>query len=184
MRRAQPAVVADVLTVSRLGLAVLVIPSAWTRNLTLTSALLAAAWLTDFLDGRIARAAGVTGRMGPWDLTVDTTVGVGLIIGLTGAGEVPALFGVAAILVLGSWSLAGNFAAALLLQLAGYLPLLDIVWRRRPPVWWLPFLTVIVIGLMDWRRLVTVNIPRFIRGLTGWFVDYTPRDRKPDDTPA
>lgn len=181
MRRARPAVVADVLTISRLGLAVLLIPAAWTSNVSLASVLVTLAWVTDLLDGRIARSAGLRGRMGPWDLTVDTAVGVGLIIGLTGAGDVPVLYGVVAILVLGSWFLTGNFAAAQMLQLAGYLPLLDILWTRRPTVWWLPFVTAIVIGVVDWRRLMGVNIPKFIRGVTGGLVDFTSREHSADD---
>jgi phosphatidylglycerophosphate synthase len=184
MRRARLHVFADILTVSRLGLALSLIPAVWTSSLTLASALISLAWLTDLLDGRLARAARAEGRLGPWDLGIDTCVGVGVLIGLMGAGDVPVVLGVTAIFVLGSWSFTGNFAAALLLQLVGYLPLLAIVWARRPLMWWLPFLTVIMIGLLDRQRLMTVNIPLFIRALTGRLLDHATRHHSPDDTPA
>lgn len=167
MRRAPAAVVADILTMSRFGIALVMIPIAWTLHLGAVSVLVSLAWATDFLDGRLARAAGVIGRMGRWDLTADTAVGVGLLIGLAGARRVPVGVAIVVIVGLGAWFLMGNFAASLLLQLAGYLPLLAILWARRSSGWWLPFVTAITIGVADWRRLLTVNIPRFIHSLSG-----------------
>lgn len=184
MKRAKPALVADVLTISRLGMAVLLVPAAWTAHLTAVSVLLSLAWLTDILDGRVARAGGVPGRLASWDLTVDTIVGVGLLIGLTGAGEVNLVFAAAATVGLGAWFITGNFAASLLLQLAGYLPFLAIAWTRRPMAWWLPFTTAIVIGVIDWRRLVTINIPGFVRSLIGSTLEEVADTGPAEDHPA
>jgi phosphatidylglycerophosphate synthase len=167
MRRTRPARIADLLTISRLVLAVLVVPAAWSANLELTGLLISAAWLTDFLDGRVARRSGGEGRMGRWDLTVDTLVGAGLLIGLTGAGEIPLWLTAVAMVVLGGWFFSGNPAASMLLQLTGYVPLLLILWSRRPSAWQAPFLTAILIGVLDWRRLFTINIPAFLHGLVG-----------------
>ncbi|MFZ0627054.1 MAG: CDP-alcohol phosphatidyltransferase family protein [Acidimicrobiia bacterium] len=167
MRRTHPALTPDLLTLSRLGVAVLVVPVAWSLDLELTGILISAAWLTDFLDGRLARRSNVEGRMGRWDLTVDTLLGAGLLIGLTGAGEVPLWLTVVAMVVLGGWFFSGNPTASMLLQLTGYVPLLLILWSRRPSAWQTPFLTAILIGVLDWRRLFTINIPAFLRGLVG-----------------
>ncbi|MGA7227090.1 MAG: CDP-alcohol phosphatidyltransferase family protein [Acidimicrobiia bacterium] len=167
MRRTHPALIPDLLTFSRLGVAVLVVPVAWSLDLELTGILVSAAWLTDFLDGRLARRSNVEGRMGRWDLPIDTLVGTGLLIGLTGAGKIPVVVAVAAIVGLGGWFLTGNQTASMLLQLAGYLPLFGILLSERPTAWWLPFLTALLIGVLDWRRLLTINIPAFLRGLVG-----------------
>jgi len=177
MRSARAAALADGLTLARLLLAFALIPTAATARYTATSVLVTAAWVSDMLDGRIARAAGVQDRMGRWDLTVDTTVAVALLAGMTAAGEVPVLFSVAVVVVFGGWFLTGNHAASLLLQLAGYLPLLAILWTRRPDAWWLPFSAALVIGVVDWRRLFGINIPAFIAGLTGH--DIRLRRRRP-----
>jgi phosphatidylglycerophosphate synthase len=167
MRKALPASVADLLTISRLGIALVVIPAAWSLSLGPTAILVTTAWLTDFLDGKVARTAGTEGRMGRWDMACDTAVGAGLVIGLTGAGLIPILAGVGAVVVFGAWFLTGNYAAAMLLQITGYLPLLALLWTERPTGWWLPFITAALIGIVDWRRLLLINIPNFLRGLAG-----------------
>jgi phosphatidylglycerophosphate synthase len=157
--------VADGLTVLRLVIAVALIPATWSLSLGLAAVLVSLAWVTDVLDGRLVRAVGEEGRMGRWDLTVDTAVGAGLLVGLAGSGEIPVLFAVGVLAVLGTLFLFGNVAAAMLLQLAGYLPLIALLWSRRPSGWWLPVATAVLIGIIDWRRLLEVNIPSFLRGL-------------------
>jgi hypothetical protein len=169
MKTAARLVLADRLTVSRLVIAVELIPVAWSASLTLTALLVSTAWVTDLLDGRLARAVAEEGRMGRWDLTADTAVGAGLVIGLAGSGEIPAWFAATSLVVLGALFIAGNIAASMLLQLAGYLPLLGVLWSRRPAGWWVPMVTATLIGVVAWRRLFGVNIPSFIRGVTGRF---------------
>lgn len=156
--------VADGLTLMRLLIAVVVIPVAWTGDLTPTAVLVSVAWLTDLLDGRLARASGVPGRLGTWDLRADTAVGTGLMVGLVGSGLVPAwILALVAMFLL--VSVRGSAAGAMLAQLCGYLPLLFLLWTRRPIGWWVPFVAATAIGLVDWRRLVRINIPAFIGGL-------------------
>lgn len=183
MKRARPALVADILTISRLGIAVTLTAVAWALHLTAASVLLSLAWVTDMLDGRVARIAGTHGRLASWDLPVDTIVGLSLLIGLTGAGEVSIVFAAAATVGLGAWFLTGNLAASLLLQLAGYLPFLAIAWTRQPVGWFLPFVTAIAIGIVDWRRLMTINIPGFVHSLFGSPLEEV-TETGPEDRPA
>jgi phosphatidylglycerophosphate synthase len=161
------AVIADILTMARMVIAVALIPIVWSFSLGLAALMVSIAWMTDLLDGRLARAAGREGRLGSWDLRADTAVGAGLLIGLTGAGTIPIWFSASALIIFGVLFLAGNLAASMLLQLAGYLPLISVLWSEKSPGWWLPFFTAILIGILDWRRLLFVNIPNFVRGLSG-----------------
>lgn len=161
--------VPDVLTALRLAIALALIPVAGASAYSAAAILLSVAWLTDFLDGRLARALGVIGRLGRWDMTVDTGLGAGLLIGMTGAGVVPVWVALAALVVFGGLYFAGNLAASMLLQLSGYLALVNELWSQRLPLWWLPMATAVAIGTMDWRRLLTFNIPNFVRGVSGRF---------------
>jgi hypothetical protein len=100
--------------------------------------------------------------MGRWDLTADTAVGAGLLVGLAGSGEIPAWFAIAVLAILGTLFLLGNFAASMLLQVAAYSSLIILFWSRRPSFWWLPMVAAVMIGIIDWRRLLQVNIPGFL----------------------
>ena len=60
-------------------------------------------------------------------------------------------------------------AASMLLQLTGYLPFLSVLWSQRPTAWWLPFAVAVSVGVVNWRRLLLVSIPTFLRGLSGRF---------------
>jgi phosphatidylglycerophosphate synthase len=131
--------------------------------------LLSTAWLSDFVDGKLARRASTPTRFGRWDMWADTAVGAGLAVGLILEGTLPLWAGVAALVLFGGLFLAGNLAAAMLVQLTGYLPLLWVLWSDRPDFWWAPFATFAVIGAVDWRRLAFINVPAFVRGLSGRF---------------
>jgi phosphatidylglycerophosphate synthase len=159
-------VTADGLTVSRLVIAIVLVPVTWSLSLGVSALLLSVAWVTDVLDGRLARAAGEEGRMGHWDLTADTAVGAGLLVGLAGSGEIPAWFAAAVLAILGTLFLFRSFAASMVLQVAGYASMISLLWSRRPSFWWVPLATAILIGIIDWRRLVQVNIPGFLRPFT------------------
>lgn len=159
--RSSLTVAADGMTILRLFLAVTVIPFAWAADLGTTGAVVSVAWLTDLADGRLARRSGQSGRLADWDLRADTAVGVGVLIGLTASGLVPVWLPIAVALLLWPFS-RGNVTAAMLIQLAGFVPLLVLLWVHRPPGWWAPFLTAVLIGSLDWRRLVFVNIPAFL----------------------
>lgn len=159
--------VADGLTLTRLVIAVALVSVAWAGELTPVAILVSLAWVTDLLDGKLARAGPAPGRWGARDLDVDTAVGAGLLIGLIGSGAVtPWLMVPAAAFAWGHRR--GNVAAAMLLQLCGYVPLLLLLWLRRPWGWPAPFVTAALVAMLDWRRLVLVNIPGFLGSLRRW----------------
>ncbi len=160
---------ADALTTLRLVLAFAVVPLTSTGRWTALSVALSGAWLSDFLDGRLARRAGGGTRLGRWDMPIDTAVGAGLVIGLVLRGTLPEVVGVGALALFGTLYLFGNVAASMLLQLTGFLPTLVILWEESPTAWWLPFGVIVLVGIFDWRRLLHVNIPAFLRGITGRF---------------
>lgn len=161
-------VVADLLTAARLGVSVVLPVVLWPQgNLTAAAVLVTAAWICDVVDGRLARYSRGEGRLGHWDLTADTAVGAGVVIGLAGVGAVPTWYAVSALLLLGAWFVrTRNLASSMMLQLSGYVPLLWILWRERVDWWWLPFFAALLIGLVDWRRLIAVNVPGFLRTVT------------------
>lgn len=154
---------ADGLTGLRMVLAVAVVPAAWASRLGLTAIIVATAWLTDLVDGRLARLSGEKGRLASWDLRADTMLGACLLVGLAGAGIAP-LWLIPLAVALAALYLLGSVSASMLLQLCGYVPLLVVLWTDRPPAWWLPVVVPLLIGLIDWRRLLTVNIPVFLDG--------------------
>lgn len=160
---------ADGLTLLRLGTAPVLALLVWTGQWVAVAVLLAVGWLTDFADGRLARRAGGGTRLGRWDMTADTAVGSGLLVGLILQGAVPDVIGLPALVVLGFLHVRGNIAASMLLQLAGFVPTLLILWEDRPSLWWAPFAVIALIGVVDWRRLVIIHIPAFLRGLIGRF---------------
>lgn len=97
--------------------------------------LLSISWITDFLDGRLARRASTPTRLGRWDVWADTAVGAGLVVGLVLEGTLPLSMGLSALVLFGGLFLAGNLAVAMLVQLTGFLPILWILWSERPAAW-------------------------------------------------
>lgn len=166
---------ADGLTLLRVFIAIALALLVWLGEWPAVAMALAAAWLSDLLDGRLARAAGGGTRLGNWDMTVDTLVGAGLIVGLIAHGTLPDVVGFPALVVFGVLHAMGNVAASMLLQLTGYLPTLLLLWQDRPTVWWLPFAVMVLAAAIDWRRLFLINIPAFIRGITGRFEGWSLR---------
>ena len=158
---------ADLLTSTRLAVALAFPLVLWSRGLTSAAFLLSWAWISDLLDGRLARRSGRDGRMGRWDIAVDTAVGAGIVIGLGGIGEVPAWFVPSSIVLFGGWWLVMKKpAGSMLLQLSGYAPLLRLLWNEQPRWWWLPFATAGLALMFDWRRLIRINIPGFLRSFS------------------
>jgi hypothetical protein len=156
--------VADTLTLARLGFALL-LATVTARSLAWAGILLAAAWVSDALDGRAARASKRQTHLGKVDLTVDTAVGAGLLLGMSGAGIVPLAFAVTAVIVLGGGFLAlQNPAPALALQGIAYGWFLVVLWTHEPVVRWVVLATIGVVFVAGARRLVTVIVPAFLCG--------------------
>jgi phosphatidylglycerophosphate synthase len=68
---------ADALTLCRVVLAAVLVPLLGTGRTTLGAAVVGSAWLSDFLDGRAARASARPTSLGRFDLWADTLVGAG-----------------------------------------------------------------------------------------------------------
>ncbi len=160
---------ADALTLGRMVVAALLVPIVWSGSLTAAALLVSVAWLSDFADGRLARSSEAETQLGNWDLAADTLVGLGLVLGLVGLGVLNPLVGLGLATILGVLFLVGNVAAGMLLQVLGYGPFLYLLWVNRPPAWWTPFLTAALIAVIDWERLIYINIPAFFRGIAGRF---------------
>jgi hypothetical protein len=156
---------ADILTASRVALALLLILAVANGSLTVGAVMLVLAWLTDLFDGRLARAASKGTRLGEWDLRVDTTVGVAILVGLMLAGRASPLLVLVVIGALGGVAvLTGNPAPAMLLQGFSYAWFLGVLMADRPRLWWLPFAIIPVLLVADWRRFFRVVLRAFFKG--------------------
>ncbi|MFQ5554506.1 MAG: CDP-alcohol phosphatidyltransferase family protein [Acidimicrobiia bacterium] len=157
--------IADGLTAMRLPLALLIAIAIGDGRWLGAAVLLALAWWTDFLDGRIAQATTGT-RLGPWDGYADAAVGAGVLLGLIAAGEVPgppfAAVGLVFALVLIT---TGNMAFGMLLQATGYAPFLAHLFSETGPGLAIVVLTIAAIAVLDSRRLFTYVLPTFFEGV-------------------
>jgi hypothetical protein len=94
-RRASPSerdlagLAADGLTLMRLVLAAALVPVLGARRIVLAAAMVGSAWLTDFFDGRAARASAGPTSLGALDLWAETLVGAGAVLGFVGSGRCP-----------------------------------------------------------------------------------------------
>ena len=162
---------ADALTLARLVVAIALIPVLGARRLTLGAVLLGSAWISDFLDGRAARASAGRTRLGDVDLWADTLVGAGAVLGFTVWGWVPPAVGLVLVaLLLAAFALTRNEAMSMLLQATGYALVIWRTWRdgRAASLWWL--LTIIaVIAVVNRRVFWQRSLPTFLRGLTAMF---------------
>jgi phosphatidylglycerophosphate synthase len=162
---------ADALTLARLVVAIALIPVLGARRLTLGAVLLGSAWMSDFLDGRAARASAGRTRLGDVDLWADTFVGAGAVLGFTVWGWVPPAVGLVLVaLLLPAFALTRNEAMSMLLQATGYGLAIWRTWRDGHPasLWWL--LTIIaVIAVVNRRVFWQRSLPTFLAGLTAMF---------------
>lgn len=161
-----PAWVADALTMSRALLGVVLALVLVRGSLTPAAVMLSMAWLTDFADGRVARAARGRTRLGAFDLSADTLVGVGVLVGMAGSGAVPWPVAAIALPVLGGgYVLLRNEALAMSLQAIAYGAFLWRLWTEGSAWVWVPVLTVAVIAILDRRRFTGIVLPRFFGGV-------------------
>ena len=161
-----PAWVADALTLARVLLApVLAVVLAWGR-LAPAAVLLSVAWLTDFADGRVARAGRGRTRLGGLDFPADTLVGAGVLVGLAADGYIPAPVAAAVLIVLGGGFLVlRNEALSMALQAVGYGGFLWRLWTQRSAFLWSPVLTIAAIAVLDRRRFTRIVLPGFLDGV-------------------
>lgn len=158
--------VADALTASRVPMALVIGIAVASDAWGLAIVVLMIAWLTDLLDGMIARASSGQTRLGDWDFRVDVTLGIAILVGLSAADRGPLWVVVAVIALLAGWTwITGNPAPAMLMMAVAYGWFLPILIIDKPTLWWLPFVTIPVILALDWRRFFTVILPAFFKGM-------------------
>jgi hypothetical protein len=158
--------IADALTASRVLLALLLAVAVASGSFPTATVILAVAWLTDLMDGRIARAAAADTRLGDWDFRIDVSLGAAILIGLMFSGLASAWLVVVPIAVLaGLTLLTGNPAPLMLLLAFAYAWFLWLLLDLRPRLWWLPFASIVLLLVVDWRRFIGVILPAFFRGV-------------------
>lgn len=164
------ATLADLLTGLRALLALLLVAVVGARRLDLAAALLSAAWITDFFDGKSARRANRPTHLGKWDIYVDTLVGAAVLLGLAYGGYVSWLTALSLVLILGGgWILIGNDALSSSLQAIAYAWMMWLLFRQGVSDWWLPPLTAVSAAVLNWRKVVTRSVPGFLHGVADLF---------------
>ena len=164
---------ADGLTVTRFLLALSLIWLTFSQGAAgfpLAVALLLAAWVTDVLDGPLARSSAVKDQtwIGAHDLHVDMVVGTATLIYLQGAGFVDGRVAVAYLLIWAIifWrlgSLPKPFGA--LFQGPVYAWFTWTALREAPDVGlWLVLYVVVTVG-PTWKRFVHKLLPEFFFGI-------------------
>jgi hypothetical protein len=158
--------VADALTASRVVLALVIGVAVASESMTVAILVLMLAWLTDTLDGMIARASTGTTRLGDWDFRVDVSVGIAILLGLAFSDRAPIWLVLSAIGLLAGWTwMSGNPAPAMLMMALAYGWFLPILLIDRPTFWWMPFVLIPILLLLDWRRFFRVILPAFFKGM-------------------
>jgi hypothetical protein len=158
--------VADVLTASRVVLALVIGIAVATDRLGVAILVLMIAWLTDTLDGMIARASSGNTRLGDWDFRVDVSLGIAILVGLAIADRAPVWLVLAVIGLLAGWTwVTGNPAPAMLMMAVAYGWFLPILLIDKPSFWWMPFATIPLLLAHDWRRFIRVILPAFFKGM-------------------
>jgi hypothetical protein len=160
-------VAADSLTTWRLAVAVALVPILGAGWIALGAALLGTAWLSDFLDGRAARASAGQTRLEDFDLWADTCVGAGALLGFTVWGWVPPAIGLGLTAVLlAAFALTRNEAMSMLLQATGYGLVLWRTWQDGHIVslWWLVSV-IVVIAFMNRQIFWERTLPTFLGGM-------------------
>jgi len=133
------------------------------------------AWLSDALDGPLARSTGCTGRLAVRDHPADAAVAIGLVWYLGDLGVVPALETRAVaggLLVL--WAATRVFAVQMLLTAAAYAAFTWWAFAVAVAERWLIVVVVAGLAVAERRRLVGELVPAF---LTGWRDLFTGRRR-------
>ncbi len=162
---------ADLLTGSRVLFALIF---AWLgltgarESLALAGFIILASWITDLLDGPLARQSRAEPTwIGDHDLEVDATVSVGVLVYLVGVGFLEPAYALAYALlcVLIFWRWGWRRDPVMLLQAPIYLWFILIAVRNVPQIgWWLAAYPVVAI-VVTWPRFPREIVPNFIAGM-------------------
>jgi phosphatidylglycerophosphate synthase len=166
-RRDLPGLAADGLTLGRAVAAVALVPVFGAGQTALGAALVGSAWLSDFFDGRAARASPGPTSLGAFDLWADTLLGAGAVLGFTLLGWVPPMLGLGlVVLLLASFALTKNEAISMVLQASGYALVLWRTWRdgHTASLTWLIGI-IVAIAIVNRRILMVRSLPTFFGGV-------------------
>lgn len=162
---------ADLLTGARFLLGPVLVWLGWRRGpeaVTVAALTLLAAWITDVLDGSLARLdpRGVRTWIGDRDLEVDMTVALGAWLYLAQAGFLS--IWLALTYVLGSaaalWH-SGSRHLAGWLQALPYGAMIWTAWRVAPPYGLLLVTWIGLVIVVTWPRFPRQTVPEFLAGM-------------------
>jgi hypothetical protein len=163
---------ADLLTASRVLFALIFVwlgLSGVPESLPAAGFILLASWITDLLDGPIARQSEADPTwIGDHDLEVDAVVSLGVLVYLVGAGFLEFTYAVAYILlwVVIFWRWGWRPDPAMLFQAPIYLWFIVVAVRYAPQVgWWLAAYPVVAV-VVTWPRFPREVVPNFIKGMS------------------
>ena len=156
---------ADTLTAVRVPLAVVLAFALAAERLMSGTVILICAWITDTLDGILARRAPGMTRLGPWDAFADGAVSVGLMAGLVAGGYTPVVW-LLPVLVLGGLLLSvRSLASGMLLQGMAYGWFIRVVATEDRDAWNVLLGAIVAAALIYGHRVPRVLIPRFFADL-------------------
>jgi phosphatidylglycerophosphate synthase len=160
------AVLADVLTGSRLVMGPVIVAALVTDRVLLFAIILSIAWATDVFDGRLARSAGRPTLFGDTDMLIDTWVGVCVLLGF-GLSERAPLWVVGVVIVLlGALYLATrNPAVSQALQAIGYGGALWLIFVSEEASLAIPLGTLAVLMLLEYKKFFGKVLPMFFKGV-------------------
>lgn len=158
--------IADALTLSRMVLAPWIGWCVAAGYVGLAVALLGCAWLTDYWDGRFARAASQPTCLHRWDVRTDAWLGSCLVVGLASGGYLPweVATAIVALAVIGALVVTNP---ALLALCTGTMFAIA-VWEltvHGGRLRWVPATYVIIATVAARHRVFGVNIPGVFRAL-------------------
>ncbi|MDE0231930.1 MAG: CDP-alcohol phosphatidyltransferase family protein [bacterium] len=152
---------ADQLTVARLPLAALLVVAIASARLVLAAGILILCWITDTLDGILARRAPGMTRFGAWDPIFDGMMGLGLMAGMVLGGYVSALWLVPSLLLGGLLFRVRSLASGMLLQGMAYAWFLRTLALEDRDALSVVLFAIGVAAITHGHRIPRVLIPRF-----------------------
>ena len=164
------ALLADLLTLSRIGAAGILIwlgISSGASGLGAASLVTVLAWTTDQLDGWVARRSLTPTRLGAWDFPIDAAFYAGIVTYLILAGFVPAVVALGfVVLALIAWAVTRRKAVGVLALRIVDLACAAVVFDHAPRIGlfllgWTAVLAVI------YRRRLAERVPRWVAELQG-----------------
>jgi hypothetical protein len=179
------AVLADVLTGSRLVFGVVAAGALVGDRIFLFSIVLSVAWATDVFDGRLARSSGRSTFFGDSDMLVDTWVGACVLVGFGLSDRAPLWLVATGIVLLGAiylWT--RNPAVSQVLQAFGYGGALWLIFISDDVTLALPLGTLAVLMLLEYKKFFGKVLPMFFEGVAAFVKGERyegPSDRSPTD---